>query len=70
MNLAVVPHATSVAACALLGERRRGLFRADLALRMQQLVDLLRMMSVRLTPRCSTTRATSPTRSRRSCAWT
>jgi glycerol-3-phosphate O-acyltransferase len=28
MNLAVVPHATSVAACALLGERRRGLFRA------------------------------------------
>ena len=50
MNLAVVPHATSVAACALLGERRRGLFRADLALRMQQLVDLLRMMSVKLTP--------------------
>ena len=50
MNLAVVPHATSVAACALLGERRRGLFRADLALRMQQLVDLLRIMDVRLTP--------------------
>jgi glycerol-3-phosphate O-acyltransferase len=50
MNLAVVPHATSVAACALLGERRRGLFRADLALRMQQLVDLLRMMNVKLTP--------------------
>jgi len=46
----VVPHATSVAACALLGERRRGLFRGDLALRMQQLVDLLRMMSVKLTP--------------------
>ncbi|HKA16288.1 MAG TPA: 1-acyl-sn-glycerol-3-phosphate acyltransferase, partial [Myxococcota bacterium] len=50
MNLAVVPHATSVAACALLGERRRGLFRAELALRMQQLVDLLRMMDVKLTP--------------------
>jgi glycerol-3-phosphate O-acyltransferase len=50
MNLAVVPHATSVAACALLGERRRGLFRGDLALRMQQLVDLLRMMNVKLTP--------------------
>jgi glycerol-3-phosphate O-acyltransferase len=50
MNRAVVPHATSVAACALLGERRRGLYRADLALRMQQLVDLLRIMSVRLTP--------------------
>jgi glycerol-3-phosphate O-acyltransferase len=50
MNLAVVPHATSVAACALLGERRRGLFRAELALRMQQLVDLLRIMGVKLTP--------------------
>src|SRR5262249_51798641 len=50
MNLAVVPHATSVAACALLGERRRGLFRADLALRMQQLIDLLRIMDVKLTP--------------------
>ena len=50
MNWAVVPHATSVAACALLGERRRGLFRAELALRMQQLVDLLRIMDVRLTP--------------------
>lgn len=50
MNLAVVPHATSVAACALLGERRRGLFRADLALRMQQLVDLLRISNVKLTP--------------------
>jgi len=50
MNLAVVPHATSVAACALLGERRRGLFRSELALRMQQLVDLLRIMGVKLTP--------------------
>src|SRR5262245_18465355 len=50
MNLAVVPHATSVAACALLGERRRGLIRSDLALRMPQLVDLLRMTSVKLTP--------------------
>jgi glycerol-3-phosphate O-acyltransferase len=50
MNLAVVPHATSVAACALLGERRRGLFRGELALRMQQIVDVLRIMGVRLTP--------------------
>ncbi|TMA32127.1 MAG: hypothetical protein E6J87_13755, partial [Deltaproteobacteria bacterium] len=50
MNLAVVPHATGVAACALLGERRRGLFREELALRMQQLVDLLRIMDVKLTP--------------------
>ena len=39
-----------VAACALLGERRRGLFRAELALRMQQLVDLLRLQDVQLTP--------------------
>jgi len=50
MNRAIVPHATSVAACALLGERRRGLFRSDLALRMQQLVDMLRIMDVELTP--------------------
>jgi glycerol-3-phosphate O-acyltransferase len=50
INRAIVPHATSVAACALLGDRRRGLFRADLALRMQQLVDMLRIMEVKLTP--------------------
>jgi glycerol-3-phosphate O-acyltransferase len=50
LNASVVPHATSVAACALLGAGRRGLFRSDLALRMQQLVDLLRIMEVRLTP--------------------
>ncbi len=50
INRAIVPHATSVAACALLGENRRGMFRTDLALRMQQLVDILRIMDVRLTP--------------------
>ena len=50
INGAIVPHATSVAACALLGERRRGLFRADLALRMQQVVDVLRIMGVEVTP--------------------
>jgi len=50
INWAVVPHATSVAACALLGEGRRGVFRGDLARRMQQLVDLLRIQDVRLTP--------------------
>jgi len=50
INWAVVPHATSVGACALLGERRRGLFRDELAERMQQIVDLLRLQDVKLTP--------------------
>jgi len=50
INWAVVANATSVAACALLGERRRGLLREDLVRRMQQLVDLLRLQDVRLTP--------------------
>jgi glycerol-3-phosphate O-acyltransferase len=50
INWAVVPNATSVAACALLGERRRGLFRADLVRRMQEVVDLLRIQDIRLTP--------------------
>jgi glycerol-3-phosphate O-acyltransferase len=50
INWAVVPNATSVAASALLGERRRGLFRADLVARMQEIVDLLRLQDVKLTP--------------------
>jgi glycerol-3-phosphate O-acyltransferase len=50
INWAVVPNATSVAACALLGEGRRGFFREDLAARMQEVVDLLRLQDVRLTP--------------------
>jgi glycerol-3-phosphate O-acyltransferase len=50
INWAVVPNATSVAACALLGERRCGLFRPDLVRRMQEIVDLLRLQDVRLTP--------------------
>ncbi len=50
INWAVVPNATSVAACALLGERRRGMFRSDLVTRMQEIVDLLRLQDVRLTP--------------------
>ena len=50
INWAVVPNATSVAACALLGERRRGLFRPDLVRRMQEIVDLLRLQDVKLTP--------------------
>ncbi|MDJ0852621.1 MAG: hypothetical protein QNK04_29985, partial [Myxococcota bacterium] len=49
INWAVVPNATAVAASALLGERRRGLFRADLAARMQQIVDLLRLQDAKLT---------------------
>jgi glycerol-3-phosphate O-acyltransferase len=50
INWAVVPNATSVAACGLLGERRRGLFRPDLVRRMQEVVDLLRLQDVKLTP--------------------
>jgi glycerol-3-phosphate O-acyltransferase len=50
INWAMVPSATAVGACALLGGRRRGFFREDLALRMQQIVDLLRLQDVRLTP--------------------
>ncbi len=50
INWAVVANATSVAACALLGERRRGLTREELVRRMQQLLDLLRLQDVRLTP--------------------
>ena len=49
INGAVVPSATAVAACALLGEQHRGLHRSDLAERMQQIVDLLRLQDVRLT---------------------
>jgi glycerol-3-phosphate O-acyltransferase len=45
--------ATAVACCALLGERHRGLFRTELVRRMQQIVDLLRLMDVRLTPELS-----------------
>jgi len=50
INWAAVPSATSVASCALLGERHRGMLRADLARRMQQIVDLLRLQDIRLTP--------------------
>ena len=50
INWAAVANATSVAACALLGESQRGLLRHDLTRRMQELVDLLRIQDVRLTP--------------------
>ncbi len=50
INWAVVGNATSVAAAALLGERRRGLLRVELAERMQQVLDLLRLQDVPITP--------------------
>ncbi|HVN40508.1 MAG TPA: 1-acyl-sn-glycerol-3-phosphate acyltransferase [Myxococcota bacterium] len=53
INWAMAATATSVACCALLGERHRGLFRPELVRRMQQIVDLLRLMDVRLTPELS-----------------
>jgi glycerol-3-phosphate O-acyltransferase len=53
INWAVAASATAVAACALLGERRRGLFREELARRMGQIVGLLRLQDVRLTPELS-----------------
>ena len=50
INWSMVATATNVAAAALLGEPHRGLFRQDLAVRMAQIVGLLRMQSVQLTP--------------------
>jgi glycerol-3-phosphate O-acyltransferase len=50
INLAMVANATSVAACVLLGESRPGMFRTQLGERMHQIVELLRLQDVRLTP--------------------
>jgi glycerol-3-phosphate O-acyltransferase len=50
INWAVVANSTSVAAAALLGEPRRGMFRRELTQRMQEVVDLLRLQDVRMTP--------------------
>ena len=50
INWAVVANATSVAASALLGEPRRGMFRTELTQRMNEVVDLLRLQDVRMTP--------------------
>jgi glycerol-3-phosphate O-acyltransferase len=50
INWSMVATATSVAAAALLGEPHRGMFRPDLEARMAQLVGLLRLQGVRLTP--------------------
>jgi glycerol-3-phosphate O-acyltransferase len=50
INWAMVANATSVAASALLGEPRRGMFRSELTQRMREVVDLLRLQDVPLTP--------------------
>ncbi|NNL67148.1 MAG: hypothetical protein HKP30_12955, partial [Myxococcales bacterium] len=49
INWASVANATSVAACALLGGGRRGLFRNELCTRMGQVVELLKLQDVKLT---------------------
>jgi glycerol-3-phosphate O-acyltransferase len=50
INWAMVANATSVAASALLGEPRRGMFRSELTQRMREVVDLLRLQDVPMTP--------------------
>lgn len=50
INWAMVANATSVAACVLLGERRRGMYRSEFVARMREVMDLLRLQDVRLTP--------------------
>ena len=50
INAATVANATAVAACAFLGETRRGLRRHELVTRMQEIVDLLRLQDARITP--------------------
>jgi glycerol-3-phosphate O-acyltransferase len=50
INWAVIPNATAVAACALLGEGRRGVFREELVDRMREIVEFLRLQDARLTP--------------------
>jgi glycerol-3-phosphate O-acyltransferase len=50
INWATVANSTSVVAAALLGERRRGVFRPELIQRVREVIDLLRLQDVRLTP--------------------
>ena len=50
INWAMVANSTSVAAAALLGEPRRGMFRRELTQRMGEVVDLLRLQDVQMTP--------------------
>jgi glycerol-3-phosphate O-acyltransferase len=59
INWATVANATAVAACALLGERRRGMLRSELVGRMQEVVDLLRLQDARLTPALAADEASS-----------
>jgi glycerol-3-phosphate O-acyltransferase len=49
INWTTVASATSIAACAFLGESPRGQFRHELTRRMQEIVDLLRLQDVKLT---------------------
>lgn len=50
INWAMVANSTSVIAAALLGETRRGMFRSELTRRVRELMDLLRLQDVRMTP--------------------
>lgn len=50
INGAMAANATSVAATVLMGVPHRGLLRRELVERMQQVVELLRLQGVRLTP--------------------
>jgi glycerol-3-phosphate O-acyltransferase len=50
INAATFANTTAVAACAFLGETRRGMLRHELTRRMQELVALLRLQDARLTP--------------------
>jgi glycerol-3-phosphate O-acyltransferase len=50
INAATVANATAVAACAFLGETRRGVRRHELVARMREIVDLLRLQDARVTP--------------------
>jgi glycerol-3-phosphate O-acyltransferase len=50
INAATVANATAVAAAAFLGETQRGLRRHELAARMQEIADILRLQDARITP--------------------
>jgi glycerol-3-phosphate O-acyltransferase len=50
INWAMVANSTSVVAAAFLGEARRGMFRSELIGRVRDVLDLLRLQDVRLTP--------------------
>jgi glycerol-3-phosphate O-acyltransferase len=78
INWAVVPSATAVGACALLGERRRGFFREDLARSSARTSraacsrswSCCACRTCGSRPRSTTTRESTPSPSRRCCAWT